>query len=137
MKRKEKDQGPLNLSEWVQYLTFEQNRERADYSNTEVSILTKTIMMLAIINSILIILTILNTFDFISLENKVLFFVGTCLFLIVMIIILLIFFRKLSNFKKTMDDVMNIEARIIEDILNGKLKDTNEIRKRYMKIWGN
>ncbi len=64
MVEKKEDPCPLKVPEWVQYLTFEQNRERADYNNTEVSILTKTIIMLAIINAILIILTILNTLDF-------------------------------------------------------------------------
>lgn len=137
MSKKHTKPCPLKLSEWVQYLTYETNRERYDYYDEELSVLTKTIVILTSVNVLLVFMTILNAFKNIPEEPKIILFVLSGGILIV---ILLYFKKKVDSFSKLkghMDKTINEEAKIIEDILNGDLIDSVKIRKRYMRIWNN
>ena len=130
-----KKQCPLKVSEWVQYLTFEQYRERTDYRDAETFILTRTLIMLTIINAIFVILSI--TGIFFNIEMLVKFVVVGCFFLIIVIGIMVYFLRKLRSLKTKRDKVIEDEARIIEDVLHGKLKESDKILKKYMEIFKN
>ena len=133
MEKNKKKQCPLKTSEWVQYLTFEQYRERTDYRDAETFILTLTLIILTIINAIFVILSITSIFFDIDTLTK--FVVFGCIFLIIVIGIMAYFLRRLKTLKMRRDEVIEDEARIIEDVLYGRLKDSDKILKKYMNIF--
>ena len=126
---------PLKANEWVQYLTFEQNRERYDYYNGEMSILTRVIILLTIQSIVVSLVYISFSFFEVNNEYKLGFFLGYISIFICFIALLISYLSKLRALREDMYEVMDKEARIIEDVLNGEVKDSNKIRDRYMAIW--
>lgn len=130
-----KDGCPLTVSEWVQYLANEQNRERYDYYNEEVSFLSNMIIVLTIILGLFGFLSIFNAFNFVPDDYKVLLAVISGIVFIVIIIYSLSRGNYFNKQKKRMSSIIAQEGDIVESILDGKLKDTNEIHDRYKQIW--
>jgi len=129
--------GSLNVSGMVQYITSETNRERYDYYNEEVSFLSKLIVMLSIISAVFSMLSIFNTFSLVNEQLKIFYFLAFSIIFFAIVSISSFMFRKFNKYKNRMNKILNLEGEIIEDMLNGKLKDPIEIKKRYMNIWEN
>jgi len=127
---------PLKPSGWIQCLIADQNQAKYKYSSEAVSTLTKVIIQLTMIMVIIGFLALsFNTFGFITFEIKmVCFFVVGGLILYVINWKLIKYLNGLSDLKREMQKIIDVEDEIIEDIIDGELTDTNEIRKRYKEI---
>ena len=135
MSKKKEDPCPLKPSEWIQCLIDDQNKMREICYSEELSLFTKTIILLTIINCLLVLLSIFNNFGFIVEELKIVFFVTTILILVYLIITSFTYIRRLKDAKAAFQiNVITKEDEIIEEIIDGKLKDSNEIRKRYKEL---
>jgi uncharacterized membrane protein len=135
--KKEKDTCPLSLVDWLNYLTLEQNRERYEYYNEEVSFLSNMIIVLTIILGVFGFLSIFNTFDFFPSDYKVWFAVIAGIIFIVIICYSIYIGNYFKNHKKRLITIIDKEAGIIEDIIKGKEKDSQKILERYDSIWKN
>jgi hypothetical protein len=133
--RKEVKKCPLSLVDWVNYLTFEQNRERYDYYNEEVSFLSNMIVSLTIILGAFGFLSVINVFDFISDDIKLACAIVSS---VIFVTVLLLSSSKWKYYKKQKQIMVNRiirEGDIIEDILRGNETDVQCISKRYFDIW--
>jgi len=126
---------PLNLSEWIHYLSTETTLKRYDYYNEEVSTLTITIVSLMIINGLFMLFTITNDFQYLDAETKFAGLISISFIFLFLIGIIVLFVFRLIDKKSKMNNTIEALADIICSIINGELKDTNKIRKKYMDIW--
>jgi hypothetical protein len=133
----EKKECPLSLVDWVNYLTSEQNGERYYYYNEELSFLSNMIIILTILLGLFAFLSIFNLFNFVPDYYKILFAVIAGIVFVAMISYSYKRDKYFQKQKKDMYARIDEEARIIEDILWGREKDTQNILIRYDNIWKN
>jgi len=133
MAKKKEKKCPLKHSEWVITLISDQNQALNRYYSTEMSIFTKTIIILTVLNILYMLLSILFKFDTPEYLMEVFFVIG-CLLIVIFLVVLRRYFFRLSELKKIYDDVIEKEDKIIEKIIDGELVKSNEIREHYKKI---
>ena len=126
---------PLTASEWVQFLATESTLKRHDYYNQEVTILTKIIILLTGINILFVVLSILNNFNFFPKDAELVILLVTCIIFVIVLLYLICQQTQLSEKKRYEENVIDLLGDIICDILNGKLVESDEVRKKYMDIW--
>jgi hypothetical protein len=128
---------PLELKDWVNYLTFEQNRERYDYYNEEISFLTNIIIILTMILGLIGILQIIITFDILPSEVVFWFTVISGIIFIGILFYTPTRWNYFKSQKKLMITRIDKEGELIQDILWAKETDSQKIRERYHKIFEN
>jgi len=126
---------PLNCPEWVHFLAIETTLKRHDYYNEDLSLLTKIILVLTMINGLFVFISIANSFDYVPSDVILILAVISGIIFVTVIGYLKRGLNNLKEKKQYMDGTIGALSNIICDILKGELKDTNIIRKEYMDIW--
>ena len=135
MTEKKEKACPLSPSEWIQCLIADQNQANYYFHSKAVLTLTKLIIQLTIIAITISSLALaFNSYEFPMWAKLVGFTVVVILIFYVMVWKIKDYTDNLSDLKKEMDHIKDEEDSIIEDIIDGKLRNSNEIRNRYKKI---
>ncbi len=132
---KKEESCPLTPSDWVQLLMSDQDQARSIHYPEEISVLTKTVILLAITSiCINLLMLVFDNFN-INPTLKQWFSIALLFIFAYIVVVLIKILKRISEFKAMLEsDVVDKEDKIIEDIIDGKLTDTNEIRKRYKEI---
>ena len=134
MTKKKNPAALLSHNEWIQLLTFDQDGLLSRFFSEEVSILTKTVIMLAIVNAIMILVSIASISGFFDETLTMVYFVASALFLIVIIIAFVYFHRRLASIKKLLEGNRKKLIELREDVINSRITNLEEIREKYNTI---
>jgi ABC-type multidrug transport system fused ATPase/permease subunit len=133
--KKKQEHCPLKATEWIQFLNNVDSRLTASCNYHHSSVLSDMAIELAITSIILVFVTL----AFMISDYRTPLF--NFLYLIFIAIFLTFEFKVIRKFRRLfnaigigINNISNQIDEIIEDIIDGKLKDTNEIRKRYRDI---
>ena len=136
MQKKKTNSCPLTPSEWIDFLNTETNTNYLVLYSEIQSTLTKIILLLTTLTVSLSTYSLLYNF----LEIKyvlILSFIFSIIVIVTGIIIIWILetLKRIRN--KKINPALDQLSQLMADILNGDLKDSNEIRARYAKITRN
>ena len=133
--KKKQEHCPLKPTEWIQFLNDKDSRLTASCNYHHLSVLSEMVIELAITSIILIFVTLV----FIVSDYEIPLF--NLLYFIFIAIFLTFEFRVIRKFRRLfnalglgINDISIQIDEIIEDIIDGKLKDADEIKKRYKDL---
>ena len=131
-KKKVENPCPLKPSEWIQFIINDQNQITTRYFSEELSFFTEVLITLTITYIALAFGTLaFIAFDVRDINFAFLYLFAIALFIFFQTRIIKKFRNKIQEVKIGMDNLIDMGDRIIEDIIDGKLKDTKEIREKY------
>jgi len=134
MNKKKVKKCPLKPNDWISTIISDQNQVRNVYYSNEMSIFTKSIIILTISSIVFMIISILQNLDNISNELKSFSFVIGCFYLVIIILLLIRYFNYLKDIKLKIKEVNKKQDEILVSIIDGELTNSNEIRERYKEI---
>ena len=131
----EKEPCPLTQSEWVQFLISQQNQHLMGYYSEVQYLFTKIIILLTLATIGFAFFSILVSLNIFPEEVKALPSIILSIIVGIAGFTFVAFSVHAKKIKETnLKPLINREETIINDILEGKLTNSNEIKERYNQL---